>query len=193
MNLVKTVACLAVVAGAPVACMAQAIDFTVDGDALPGQTITISMTAGYGGTDYAVAGIATSVLINEAQGTFSNARLLAPMNGPGTVPGVIGAGSIDGIIAGQLNFPTAGIFADPTNPIGFWAVDFTVDGSLSGPTILDIESMTSKYDVYLERTRATSQSRLVELDEGALQIVIPAPAGGLALLGGLAMVARRRR
>lgn len=175
--------------------LGQAIEVNADigGLPLPSQVFTISMDASYGGADYAIAGIATSLVINEAQGEFSNLRLVAPMDGPGTSAGVVGASSIDGIIAGQLNFPTAGIYADPTNPIAFWEVDFTVDDVLSGPVILDIETMTTRYDVYLDRMSSTSESRLTELQEGSLVIVVPAPASGLALLGGLALTSRRRR
>ncbi|MEQ8845976.1 MAG: hypothetical protein RIB58_14100 [Phycisphaerales bacterium] len=175
--------------------MGQAINIRDDagGLAIPGQVITISMEASYGGSDYAVAGIATSLIINEAQGEFSNLRLVAPMDGPGTAAGVIGAGSIDGILAGQLNFPTAGIFADPANPIGFWEADFRVNDTLSGLTVLDVQTQTSRYDVYINRDSATSQSRLADLEEGSLIIAVPAPASGLALVAGLAMAGRRRR
>ncbi|UYV12752.1 MAG: hypothetical protein NCW75_00335 [Phycisphaera sp.] len=191
---IRTLCLLAGVAAMPAAAMAQAIEITADGlGTLPGETVTITMSASYGGTDYALAGIATSVLINEAQGTFDNLRLVAPMDGPGTTEGVLGAGSIDGILAGQLNFPTAGIYADPTNPIAFWEADFTVDDVLSGPVILDIETVTTRYDTYIDRMSSTSESRLADLEEGSLIIVIPAPAGGLALLGGLALAGGRRR
>ncbi len=190
---IRSLCFLAGLAATP-AVLAQAITFEYDGlIPLPGETITIGMSAGYGGTDYAMAGIATGVRINEAQGTFDNLRLVAPMAGPGTAAGVLGVGSIDGIIAGQLNFPTAQIYADPTNPIAFWEADFTVDSSLSGPVILDIQTVTTKYDVYLARERSTSESRLADLVEGELRIVVPAPASSLALLGGLAITARRRR
>jgi hypothetical protein len=115
------------------------------------------------------------------------------MAGPGTTPGVLGIDRIDGILAGQLNFPEPTLYADPTNPIAFWEADFTIDSSLSGPVILDIETATTRYDVYIGSWTSRSESRLADLVEGELRIVIPAPAPGLALLGGLALTARRRR
>ena len=160
---------------------------------VPGQTVTISMEASYGGSDYAIAGIATSLNINEAQGEFSNLRLVAPMDGPGTTAGVIGVDSIDGIIAGQLNFPTAGIFADPSNPIAFWEADFRVNDSISGFVILDVETQTTRFDTYIDRDAATSESRLGDLTEGSLRIIIPAPASATLLAAGLVLAGRRRR
>lgn len=191
---VRSLCVLSGIAAAPTAAMAQAITFEAEGGGViaVGETITISMFASYGGTDYALAGIATSIQVNETQGDFSNLRLVAPMDGPGTSAGVLMSGDIDGIVAGQLNFPTAGIYADSTNPIAFWEADFTV-GAVVGGVALDIETVTTRYDVYVERTASRSESRLTELEEGSLVIIVPAPATGLALLGGLALASRRRR
>lgn len=193
-NVLKTAIAMTGIVATPAA-MAQAIDISYSGDfPFPGESYVITMAASYGGGDYAMAGIATSLLINEVQGGFSDISLLAPMDGPGTSEGVLGAGSIDGIIAGQLNFPIAGIYADPSNPILFWTATwtYTPDGT-GNPVVLDIETQTTRFDVYVDRTSALSESRLDELDEGRLVIVIPAPAGGVALLSGLAMASRRRR
>ena len=179
----------------PSTTLAQSIDISYSGDfPFPGETYAITMTADYGGSDYAIAGIATSLLINEIQGGFSDISLVAPMDGPGTSEGVLGAGSIDDIIAGQLNFPLAGIFADPTNPILFWTANWTYlpDGT-GNQVVLDIETQTTRFDVYVDRDSSLSESRLDELDEDRLRVIVPAPAAGVALLGGLAMACRRRR
>jgi hypothetical protein len=179
--------------GTALPALGQAITIEASDLPTPGVPITISMSASYGAGDYAVAGLATSLIINESQGSFTDLRLVSPMDGPGTAAGVLSAGSVDGILAGQLNFPTAGIFADPSNPIAFWEADFTLDAFPGGPVLLDVETRTTRFDVYLARDRATSESRLADLDEGSLLIVIPAPAGAFVLAGGLAMAARRRR
>jgi hypothetical protein len=48
--------------------------------------------------------------------------------------------------------------------------------------------------VYVERSSARSESRLAGLTEGAATIVVvPAPAGGLVLLLGVAAARRRGR
>ena len=169
----------------------------VGGVSFAGDQFTVRMTASYGSGDYAMAGIATSILINEAQGEFSDLQLISPMDGPGTTAGVVRAGDISGIFAGQLNFPAAMIFADPSNPIAFWEATFTVDDILSGGVILDIETSTTRYDVYTDRISSFSLSRLPQLTEGSLRIVIPAPASAMVLLGGLGSglmgLTRRRR
>lgn len=140
---------------------------------MPGETITITMMAGYGGTDYAIAGVATNFEVSAIQGALSNLRLIAPMAGPGTSRGMIVGESVEGILAGQLNFPaTGGIFADPTNPIPFWAVDLTLDDVLSGPVVLDVRTRTTRYDVYFSRDSSTSQSRLGLLVEGELRVLV---------------------
>lgn len=191
---IRSLCILAGLSATPAA-LAQAITFDASGGGViaVGETVTISMSASYGGTDYALAGIATSIRVNESQGEFSNLRLVAPMDGPGTSAGVIAVGGgIDGILAGQLNFIGASIYADPTNPIAFWEADFTV-GALVGGVALDIETVTTRYDVFVDMGSSTSESRLAELEEGRLVIVVPAPASGLALLGGLSFATRRRR
>jgi hypothetical protein len=59
--------------------------------------------------------------------------------------------------------------------------------------LLDIETRTSRFDVYVERDSARSESRLDGLIEGRGRIVIPAPAGTLVLgIGALALGRRRR-
>lgn len=140
---------------------------------MPGETITITMKAGYGGRDYAVAGVVTNFEVSALQGELSDWRLVAPMAGPGTSEGTLVGDSVEGIIAGQLNFPaTAGIYADPTNPIAFWEVDLTVDGVLSGPVVLDVRTRTTRYDVYINMQSSTSESRLADLVEGELRVLV---------------------
>ena len=173
---------------------AQAITIDVaDASFNPGESTRITLSASYASGDYAVAGIATELVINQIQGGLSDLALVAPMNGPGTSPGTLGPGGITGIIAGQLNFPPAGIFADPTSPIIFYEFMYTFPTSLSGPVLLDIETRTSRFDVYIDRASARSESRLADLTEGSALIVIPAPASGAVLgLGALALGRRRR-
>ncbi|UYV12392.1 MAG: hypothetical protein NCW75_13970 [Phycisphaera sp.] len=164
----------------------------------PGEINTMTLGASFDrSADYAVAGIATSLVYNEVRGEFlfSNPRLIAPMAGPGTSAGVLAASSIDDIIAGQLNFPPAGIYADPTNPIFFWAVDYTFEfDPAGGPAVLDLQTVTTRFDVYVSMDSATSESRLGDLREVDQQLVIfPTPASGSALFLGIAMATRRRR
>ncbi|NRA58313.1 MAG: hypothetical protein HRU13_09405 [Phycisphaerales bacterium] len=136
-----------------------------------GETITITMLAGYGPGDYAVAGVETSVDFSSIQGELSNLRLVAPMDGPGTSRGTLLDASVEQIVAGQLNFPaTAGIYADDTNPIPFWAVDLTVDRFLSSPVVFEASTRTVRYDVYVARDSSRSASRLDEFIEGAVLV-----------------------
>jgi hypothetical protein len=190
----KTAAILAVAGMAAVAA-AQSIVIDVANPTLnPGESTSVTMTATYGGTDYAVAGVATNLVSSVGSDGWSDIALIAPMNGPGTSAGVASGTGVDGIIAGQLNFPPAGIFADPSNPIAFWSATYTAPAVVADAFTVDLSSRTTRFDTYIRRDSSLSESRLADLREGAAGInVVPAPAS-LALLGlgGLAAARRRR-
>lgn len=162
----------------------------------PGESTTVRLLAGFDSTrDFAVAGIVTSLLADsggvDIAGAWSDVALVFPMNGPGTTFGTPDAGGYAGIIAGQLNFPPAGMGADPSAPIAFWEGTFTAPAD-AGAFAVDLSTLTMRFDVYLERDSSRSESRLDGLTEGAATItVVPAPSGAFVLLGVLAL--RRRR
>ncbi|MEO1008448.1 MAG: hypothetical protein AAFX79_07765 [Planctomycetota bacterium] len=185
----STIACLSLATGVAAG---QLIDLDASPSTIgPGESTVITMSAGFDSADFAMAGIATELVINAAEGEFSDLRLIAPMDGPGTSEGVLAGSAIEGIIAGQLNFPPAGIYADPTNPIAFWQVTFTASVPTGG-LILDIETRTSRFDVYTAMGSATSESRLADLSEGRA-VIFPSPGtAGLLGVGGL-LACRRRR
>lgn len=164
----------------------------------PGDSTSVRLLAGWSGTDYAVAGVHTDLVFETLGADLSDAwsepALIAPMAGPGTSPGVQVPGRFADVIAGQLNFPPAGIYAIPQpNPIPFWEATFTapVDG---GGYVVDLSTISERFDVYIEQHTAISESRLDVLTEGEGTIfVIPSPASGALALLGLGAVTRRRR
>jgi hypothetical protein len=158
----------------------------------PGESTTVTLLGGYGGTDYAVAGLATNFITSVGSEGWSDADLVHPMGFVGTSPGVPSPTGYDGIIAGQFQ-DGLHFYADPTNPIAFWTVTYTAPLDASAPFDIDLSTMTTKYDVYLSRESATSASRLADLVEGSGTIrVIPAPASALVLAGGIIAMRRRR-
>lgn len=188
---------LAAAASAPAQTTRINIDIDAAGAVFPGDSVTVILSAAFDPGDYAVAGVQTDLLASapvDLGDAWSDLQLIAPMDGPGTTAGVGSGASVTGVIAGQLNFPIAGIYADSTNPIAFWQATFTAPASVPGPYFVDLSTSTSRFDVYPERGAARSESRLDVLAEGVGGFpVIPAP-GSMAVLGlGLVAAARRRR
>ncbi|MGD1916767.1 MAG: hypothetical protein ACFCBV_11350 [Phycisphaerales bacterium] len=181
----------AAVSGAAVA--QPAITIEVDDPVLlPGESTTVRLLAGYTRPDYAIAGVATDFVTSVGSLGWGDGTLLDPMGGPGTQPGTPSATGFDGILAGQLQFIGAAIFADPTNPIPFWEVTYTAPLDTTDAFVVDFRTMTSRYDVYLSMDSSRSESRLAELIEGSGTIsVIPAPASIVVLVLGAACVRRR--
>ncbi|MFI4915634.1 MAG: hypothetical protein ACIAS6_03885, partial [Phycisphaerales bacterium JB060] len=76
---------LVAVAGVAAAASAQSINIDVANPTLnPGESTSVTLTAGYGGSDYAVAGIATDFISSVGSEGWSDLALVAPMDGPGT-------------------------------------------------------------------------------------------------------------
>lgn len=161
----------------------------------PGDSTIVRLLAGFDGRrDYAIAGVATNLLVDagvvDPTSAWSDPRVVAPMAGPGTSAGVPDAGGYSGIIASQLNFPTSIGYADPMNPIPFWEITFTAPLDM-GAFDMDLSTRTTKFDVYIAMESSISETRLFELVEGSGRItVVPAPAGGLVFFS---LLATRRR
>ncbi|MEO1007095.1 MAG: PEP-CTERM sorting domain-containing protein [Planctomycetota bacterium] len=190
----KTVALVAV-AGMAAAASAQSISIDPASSTIgPGESVVVTLSAGFGPDDFAVAGVATDFISSVGSTGWSDLALIAPMDGPGTSAGAPSGTGVDGIVAGQLNFPPAGIYADSSNPIAFWQATYTAPDMVDTPFDVDLSTRTSRFDVYLDMMSSLSESRLGDLTEGSGVIrVVPAPAS-LALLGlgGLAAARRRR-
>jgi len=186
---------LVAVAGVAAAASAQSVNIEVANPTLnPGDSTLVTLSAGFDAADHAMAGILTDFISSVGSDGWSDLAILEPMDGPGTNPGTGSSTGVDGIIAGQLNFPLAGIYADETNPIAFWSATYTAPAVVADAFTVDLSTETSRFDVYIARDRSLSESRVADLTEGAGTInVVPAPAS-LALLGlgGLAAARRRR-
>lgn len=160
---------------------------------LPGESTTVTLSAGYGGTDYAIAGVATNLVTSVGSEGWSDAAVIVPMSGPGTTAGVASATGYDGIIAGQLQLPRHMYYADPTNPIPFWRATYTAPIDAAVPFDVDVSTRTTRYDAYPAMWSERAEPRLGELADGSATIrVIPAPASVLVLALGAACIRRRR-
>ena len=78
---------------------------------------------------------------------------------------------ICGFDAGQLNFPAAGIYADPSSPLPAFSFSYTPP-DVSEPTEVTFQTRTNRFHVYAERETSVSESRLDELVEGRATILI---------------------
>ncbi|MEO1007364.1 MAG: hypothetical protein AAFX79_02235 [Planctomycetota bacterium] len=172
------------------------LDIVLGTDTLgPGESTTIRLDANFDSIrDHAVAGVATWLDSSAGALGLSDIRVVEPMDGPGTSAGMIGDRGVRGIIAGQLLFVGAGIFPDPSDPIAFWEATFTAPDVVDTPFDVDLETRTSRFDVYISMDSSTSESRLDGFQEGTATIrVVPAPASGLVLAMALGLAGRRRR
>lgn len=158
----------------------------------PGESTTIRLEAFFDrDNDYAIAAVGTWLDSSAGAQGLSDVRLVGPLRGPGTVAGTIGERGVRGILAGQLH-GLGGIFGDPSSPMLFWEATYTAPAVVSTPFTVDLETRTSRFDVYIYRDFPTSESRLDGLLDGAATIrVVPAPASVLVLVG-LACVRSRR-
>ncbi len=185
--------CLAAAALTQAALAQAAITIDVDQPTLrPGESTSVTLTASFPTRDWAMAGVLTDFVTSVGGEGWSDASVVAPMNGPGTSAGEASAAGWDGILAGQLQ--THDIFADPTNPIAFWTITYTAPSDVAAPFDIDLSTMTSWYNVYVSDSSSFVESRFDELVEASGTIrVIPAPASIVVLVLGAACVRRRRR
>ncbi|MFI4916828.1 MAG: GC-type dockerin domain-anchored protein [Phycisphaerales bacterium JB060] len=141
----------------------------------PGQTTEVRLRAGFNSDEFAcMAGVAGRLLTSVGGEGFHGHALVAPMNGPGTEPGVPTETGFSGIIAGQIS-GLGGAMGDPSDPIGYWRVDYTAPIEAVGQTV-SLETATLRYEMYTEICYGCtrSESRIGELVEGAAAIRVVA-------------------
>ena len=139
-----------------------------------------------------MATVGTNLVASTGSAGLSDWALIPPMSGPGTTPGGPSPTGIDGIVAGQLNFPPAGV-SQPPNPINFWNVTYTAPMDVAAPFDVLLSTDTSRFEFYPFRDSTIGESRLDLLVEGNATIhVIPAPAS-VHVLAGAGLLAGRRR
>ncbi len=146
-------------------------------------------------TDYAFAAGELDFIADElgiAGTNWTDNMLIAPFDVDGTYEGDLEPDGASGILLGQLHFPGAGIFADTSNPVDVWRIEYTATDFT--PRVIDLTTLTSRFDVYID---STGLSRTVDpgsLMEGTGEIrIIPAPATlALGAMAGLVAVRRRR-
>ena len=162
----------------------------------PGDSTSVRLVATVLDRDYAFA-VADLDLLIDFDGTpgargFSDLGILPPMDsGPSAgVPTDLG---IEAIVIGQLHFPPASIYADPTNPIAFWEATFTAPVDAGGGYVVDLRTDTSRFEAWLDRDSTEIVSRLdLAIEDSATIFVIPAPAGAGVLVAGWLAIGRRR-
>lgn len=182
------------------AASAQVAGFTIEVDEpvlMPGESTLVTVTASFPDTYYALAGARFDFLFNDGdlnpRDAWNDYHALPPFDGPQAPPELTDEG-IFGIVLGQLNFPPAMIYADPSNPVDVWEVTFTAPLDAGGGYRVDMLTDTHLFDVYIERESSTS-IRIADLvSEGEASIfVVPAPAGGAVAFIGLYLATGRRR
>ncbi|MEQ8844585.1 MAG: hypothetical protein RIB58_06995 [Phycisphaerales bacterium] len=173
--------------------------FEVSNDLSPSQpTATVTLWVPVPDDLYAVAAVAFDAFLDPAPDAAPSAAWSDPMravgfDAPGTSDGVVSADGLAvlGALPGQLNFPAAGIFADPSNPIAVWSATISVDDFT--PRGVDVRTDIRRSTFYVGDSSAMSVDRAIG-DARATVMVVPAPGvGGVLALGLLGVGARSRR
>ena len=138
--------------------------------------------------DYAFAGALWNLHASEEGWAGLGETTLPPHPGE-PIWEIVGA-SIIRISDGQLNFPPAGVYADPANPIAVWHANFEVTDFT--PRQISFRTETRTASIYPQRESAVSEQRPWAEGAGAIRVV---PAPGALTLGTLAALTaiRRRR
>lgn len=167
-----------------------------DPELRPAESTTVTLSAAWLGAStrtYDIARVDTNLLASTGGLGLSDPMLLAPMNGPGTLVGEISATGVDGILAGKLNWPFP-IFPPPPYPLPFWQVTYTAPADVAAPFEVELSTLTTRFDAYIEMTSHETVALIDEVVEGEATIrVIPGPGSGVLLVAGACWTARRRR
>ncbi len=147
--------------------------------------VTIRLEAGFPAWEYAFA--ASLFQIRASEPGWTDHRVILP---PPANRGTINGSAITGITAGQIHFPPV-ILADPTNPLPVFEAVWRTDDFT--PRWVDVDTLSTRYDIYLSALNSTAEWRGHALREGYARIrVVPSPSA-VAVLGlGLAAAQRRR-
>lgn len=179
----------------PAQVVSAGLNILVDRETLlPGESTTIRLEAFFDSdNDFAIAAVGTWLDSSAGAQGLSDIRLVGPLRGPGTVAGTLGERGVRGIVAGQLH-GLGGIIGDRSNPMPFWEATYTAPAEVLTPFTVELETRTSRFDVYLVEWSATSEGRLDGLLDGSATIrVVPAPGSLLVLLGIVCVRSRRGR
>lgn len=137
---------------------------------------------------YAFAGNEWS-LRGDTTGDFSGPA--SAFTDPGQIDGTPVGGDVTDIVTGQLQFPSAGIFADTSDPILIWSATWSTSDFTA--RFVDLNTETDRYQLYLDDTGLSSDVTTTVLEAAGRIEVIPAPASlALLALGGLTAIRRRR-
>jgi|GEM_PF-1269391 len=160
------------------------------------QSTVITLRAKFdGATDYAFAAGELGFIASEfgtAGTNWINNVLISPFDPLGTSPGTLEPDGASAVNPGQLHFPTAGIFADTSNPADVWQIEYTATDFT--PRVIDLSTLTNRFDVYIDATGLSRTVAIASLMEGSGRIeIIPAPTTlAIGLMAGLVSVRRRR-
>lgn len=133
----------------------------------------------------------TKTNLRASEGEWSN---IANHFGIIVDPSPIVVGShVFGMVLGQLHFPPAGIYANPSNPILLFSMDWSTTNF--DKRMVSIETFdTQVFEVYINQQGSTANLPLSSIIEGSGFIkVVPAPGGAAAILSLACLAAARRR
>ncbi|MFG0286151.1 MAG: hypothetical protein ACF8R7_17175 [Phycisphaerales bacterium JB039] len=185
----RVLAIIILTAATPAAAQDQGWIFRFDqAEITPADPIVwVELWAFFPATDYAFAGARLDLHASEEGWGEGSSPLMGIVDPPPTIAGP----SVLDIVTGQLNFPPAGLYADPSNPIKAWRQKFEVTDFT--PRDLSFHTETRVGAIFPERESRAYEER-PWADASAVIRVVPAPgAVTLGLTWALLASPRRRR
>ncbi len=184
--------------GAPAFGQVVGAFFEVSNDLSPSQpSATVTLWVPVPDDLYALAAVRFDALMDDPAGPVGASAWSDPMRAPGlddpgTRDGMVSPDGLAvlGALPGQLHFPLAGLFADPSDPIAVWSA--TIGTTDFTPRDLTLTTDIDRTQFFVSETSAAVID-LVIGDARATVVVVPAPGVGVALGMGLGFAGSRRR
>lgn len=172
--------------------------FEVSNDLSPSQpSATVTLWIPVPRDLYALAGVRFDALMDDPAGpvgasAWSDPMRLPGLGAPGTNDGTVSPDGLAvlGAVAGQVHFPSAGLFADPSDPIAVWTATVSTTDFTARDLVLTTD--IGRIQFYESEFSSTAVDRVIG-EARSTVAVVPAPGTGAVLVVAMGLCGVRRR